>query len=72
MTEPDLSRCALIPSNLSRRSHTRRSANDYEVRSRESLSLKNAYMRNVNMQVRKCRHLPLIVDRLGSGCQLFR
>ena len=45
MTEPDLSRCALIPSNLSRRGHTRPSASDYEVRSRESLSLKNAYMR---------------------------
>ena len=49
MTEPDLSRCALILSNLSRQGHTRRSANDYEVRSRESLSLKNAYMR-------KCIH----------------
>ena len=47
MTEPDLSRCALIPSNLSRRGHTHRSANDYEVRSRESLSLKNAYMRKM-------------------------
>ena len=44
MTEPDLSRCALIPPNLSRRGHTRRSASDNEVRSRESLSLKNAYM----------------------------
>ena len=44
MTAPDLCRCALIPSNLSRRGHTRRSASDNEVRSRESLSLKNAYM----------------------------
>ena len=44
MTEPDLSRCALIPPNLSRRGHTRRSTNDNEVRSRESLSLKNAYI----------------------------
>ena len=51
MTEPDLSRCALIPSNLSRRGHTRRSAMDNEVRSRESLSLKNAYM--YTLQVKK-------------------
>ena len=51
MTEPDLSRCALIPPNLGRRGHTRQSASDYEVRSRESLSLKNAYM-YVSLQVK--------------------
>jgi len=28
MTEPDLSRCALIPPNLSRRGHTRWTASD--------------------------------------------
>ncbi len=44
MTEPDLSRCGLIPPNPSRRGHN-------EVRSRESLSLKNAYM--YTLQVKK-------------------
>jgi hypothetical protein len=46
MTEPDLCRGALIPSNLSRRGHTGRSAIDNEVRFREALSLKNAYMQH--------------------------
>ena len=70
MTEPDLSRCALIPPNLSRRGHTRQSASDYEVRSRESLSLKNACM--YTLQVKRYSHLPLVVARLESGCRLFR
>ena len=61
MTEPDLSRCALILSNLSRQGHTRRSANDYEVRSRESLSLKNAYMCIVNIASKKMS--PLAANR---------
>ncbi len=55
MTEPDLSRCALIPSNLSRRGHTRPSANDYECI--------HAY--NVNIASKKMS--PLAANRCPIG-----
>ncbi len=50
---------------LSRRGHTRPSASDYEMRSRESLSLKNSYM-YVNIASKK-KTLPLAASRCSTG-----
>ncbi len=72
MTEPDL--CRVLSSRrilADEAMHTRPSASDYQVRSRESLSLKNTYM-YVTLQVKRHCHLPLVAARLGSGCRLFR
>ena len=69
MTEPDLSRCALIPPNLSRRGHTRSSANDNECVPGKLCPLRmHACKQTLQVNDNATHHKSLVDWKVAAAC----